>query len=203
MSEKQKLIDKLTPAQEAIIPVYLEEYRKIALSTELCDRTKAEAAITDAYRYLGHKDPQFIWVDSPFEGARKAAQIAKGSEDVSPKECAEQAKEATYGSFEAYWVSFYAFIAEQLPVEKKDNLIDIVKEIVKNCGTYWTFENTVVISEKPSEIHLNAEGQLHNTDGMAIKFRDGKGAYLINGVRYKSLMDYTINKHVNADQSNG
>ncbi|MFN6512933.1 MAG: hypothetical protein RMY29_000355 [Nostoc sp. CreGUA01] len=39
------LIEKLTPEQEALIPVYREKWRAIALSTERIDREKAAEAV--------------------------------------------------------------------------------------------------------------------------------------------------------------
>lgn len=47
------LIDKLTPEQEALIPVYRDKWRAIALSTERIDREKAAEAVEKAYEILG------------------------------------------------------------------------------------------------------------------------------------------------------
>ena len=185
-----KQIDKLTPEQEAMIPVYLEEYLKIALSTEPCDRAKAEAAVKASYRYQKLPEPEVVWADSPFAGAKIAAQLENGTEDVTPKQIAEQASKASYGSFEAYWVSFYAFIAEQLPVQK-DELIDIVKDIVKNCGVYWTFEDVVVLTEKPVSISM-VNDKLHDTEKKALLYKDGSGVCAVNGVVYSSLLEVAL-----------
>lgn len=182
-----KQIDKLTKEQEEQIPVYLERYLKIALSTEPCDRPKAEAAIKASYRYQKLAEPEIVWADSPFAGAKIAAQLENGTEEVTPKQIAEQASKASYGSFEAYWVSFYAFIAEQLPV-KKDELIDIVKEIVQHCGVYWTFEDIVVLTEKPISISMQND-KLHNTERKALEYKDGTGVCAVDGVVYSSLLE--------------
>lgn len=186
------MIESLTEEQKSQIPVYLERYLKMGLSTEPCDRAKAEAAITASYEYTKRPKPEFVWADSPFKGAVIAAQLAKGDLDVSREEISEQASKASYGSFEAYWISFYAFIAEQLPVTK-DNLIDITKEIGANCGVYWTFEDIVVITEKPVAIHME-DKKLHNPNGMALEYKDGTGIYAINGTVYDSLMDVALEK---------
>jgi hypothetical protein len=187
------MIDKLTPEQEAKIPAYLDEYMRIGLSTEPCDKIKAEEAIARSYAYLKLPAPKFHWTSSPFAGAKLAAQINKGSEDVTKEEISEMASKASYGSFEAYWVAFYAFIAEQLPVQK-DELIDIVKDIIKNSGVYWTFKNNVVISEKPVAIHMK-DKKLHNPDGLALEYPDGTGIFAIEGKSYPSLLDMTIAEH--------
>ena len=58
-------IDKLTPEQEALIPVYREKWRKIAESTEPLDCRKARKAVKAAYKLIGRKEPKLIFVKSP------------------------------------------------------------------------------------------------------------------------------------------
>lgn len=191
-NNNKKLISALTPEQEAQIPVYRERFRQIGLSTEPTDKAKAEAAIRRAYAYLSKSgnevpDPEIVWAESPMAGQVLAAQYAKGSLDVTEKEVQEQASTASYGSFEAYWVSVYAYIAEQLPVEK-DELADIAVDIVTNCGVYWTFEDLVVMTPKPTEIHMK-DGALHNTTGLALAYPDSDGLYAVNGEVKNSLME--------------
>ncbi|MBD2185100.1 hypothetical protein [Planktothrix sp. FACHB-1355] len=62
----QTKIEKLTPQQEALIPVYREKWRKIALSTEAIDRQKAANSIKVAYELIGYQEPEIIFCDSPF-----------------------------------------------------------------------------------------------------------------------------------------
>ena len=58
-------IEKLTQKQEALIPVYREKWRRIALSTEAIDRQKASNAIKAAYELMGYPEPEIIFCDSP------------------------------------------------------------------------------------------------------------------------------------------
>jgi hypothetical protein len=58
-------IATLTPEQEALIPVYRDKWRAIALSTQPSDRVQAEAAIKRAYAALGKKEPQVRFFSSP------------------------------------------------------------------------------------------------------------------------------------------
>jgi hypothetical protein len=51
-------IEKLTPEQEALIPIYLEKWQKIALSTEAIDRQKASDAIKSAYNLINISEPK-------------------------------------------------------------------------------------------------------------------------------------------------
>lgn len=179
-----KLIDELTPEQEALIPKYLAEYKAIGTSTEPTDRAKAEAAVLASYAYLKMDKPEIIWAEDPIAGAKLA-------QEYSSEPMPDPASYASYGSFEAYWVSTYAYIAEVLPVEK-DELIDIVKDIVKNCGVYWTFEGLVILTPKPIKIKFNDKEELHCEDGYAVEYASGYGWYALNGNRYGSLAELTM-----------
>ena len=64
------LIEKLTPEQEALIPVYREKWRQIALSTKPIDRQKAAEAVKAAYKLIGESEPEIIYFDSPYAAAR-------------------------------------------------------------------------------------------------------------------------------------
>lgn len=64
----QGKIEKLTPEQEALIPVYVEKWLKIALSTEPIDREKAAEAVKEGYCLVGLPIPKIIFSDSPYTG---------------------------------------------------------------------------------------------------------------------------------------
>ena len=59
----------LTPEQEALIPVYQEKWKAIALSTEPINRQRAEAAIKAVYAIMGKNAPQIRFCSSPYEAS--------------------------------------------------------------------------------------------------------------------------------------
>lgn len=63
-----EIISELTPEQEALIPVYREKWRKIALSTERIDREKAAESVKAVYVFLGKPEPEIIFCNSPNAG---------------------------------------------------------------------------------------------------------------------------------------
>lgn len=63
---KDKIITQLTSEQEALIPVYREKWRKIALSTERIDRQKAAEAVKAAYTLINLPEPEILFYDSPY-----------------------------------------------------------------------------------------------------------------------------------------
>ena len=61
------LIRQLTAEQEVMIPVYLEKWWRIALSTQPINRQRAQAAVEAAYAVMGRRSPQVFFVSGPNE----------------------------------------------------------------------------------------------------------------------------------------
>jgi hypothetical protein len=59
------------------------------------------------------------------------------------------------------------------------------EKIARSCGWWWPFEGAVVLTDRPSVIARDHEGELHRTDGPALAYRDGYGLWAIHGVRVK------------------
>jgi hypothetical protein len=60
------MIEKLTPEQEALLPVYRDKWIAIGLSNETANRPRAEAGIAMAYQIAKLPPPKEIkWFDSP------------------------------------------------------------------------------------------------------------------------------------------
>ena len=184
------MIDKLTKAQEDLIPKYREEYRAIGLSTGPTDKVKAEAAITELYTYMKQPQPKFIWHPSPYKGLVEATTLAAGTPDFTADQMTEQLDAANFASFDAYWVALYAYIADNLPIQH-DGLIEIVKKVTKNCGVCWLFETVAVMTEKPIYIGMKDE-RLHNENGLALEYADGTGVVAVNGTQYDSLLEAAV-----------
>jgi hypothetical protein len=53
----------------------------------------------------------------------------------------------------------------------------------KMVGWWWPFDSVVVVTRKPNELHLDAEGRLHCENGIAVSYRDGWGLHAWHGIR--------------------
>ncbi|WP_287325493.1 DUF6745 domain-containing protein [Okeania sp. SIO1F9] len=62
----KKLITKLTPDQETLIPVYRKKWHTIAHSTQPINRQKATKAIQLAYNLMGDPNPEIVFCESPY-----------------------------------------------------------------------------------------------------------------------------------------
>ena len=58
-------IERLTPEQEAMLPVYRDKWLKIGLDTSSCDRPQAEHWMSEIYRQADLVKPSVIWAESP------------------------------------------------------------------------------------------------------------------------------------------
>ena len=57
-------ITQLTLEQEALISIYREKWRKIALSTERVDKKRAVESIQAVYNFLGYSEPEILFFES-------------------------------------------------------------------------------------------------------------------------------------------
>lgn len=88
------MITHLTPEQEALIPVYREKWRKIAISTEPIDRQKATEAVKAAYTAISRQEPEILFCDSPDAAHEMYCKLSSNTssdlEDEFWKELVEQ-----------------------------------------------------------------------------------------------------------------
>jgi hypothetical protein len=57
-----------------------------------------------------------------------------------------------------------------------------ILEIARSAGWWWPFQNAVILTERPTELHMR-DGRLHNDEGSAILYPDGTGVWALNGLR--------------------
>jgi hypothetical protein len=77
--------------------------------------------------------------------------------------------------------SYFDFCVHILKYHQFQEQITILEEFVRNCGWTFFFENIVLISNRPTQIHINNDNHLHAEDAPAIVFRDGYKLYAYNG----------------------
>lgn len=59
---------------------------------------------------------------------------------------------------------------------------EIDEALTRSCGWVWWHENVVAISDRPSAIHRDEQGRLHNESGPSIAYRDGWALHHWHGV---------------------
>ena len=193
-----KKIEKLTPEQEARIPVIRNKWINIGLSVDPCDRDEAVKWIKLAYKQGGFDPPEhFFFYKSPSAGAIAAMRASEDESleviknttiedlvnltDDERKKCANQLSECGYGNQDADWLSFYDFFKEDLSdtVKRLEPLINLAK----HCSWYWPFDKCCLLVERPVYINFDDNKRLHHEFRKALEFGDGEGLYMYHGVR--------------------
>lgn len=87
-----------------------------------------------------------------------------------------------YGSHDAGWLSFYDFVSEEL------GLADVVKplqpwlKLARTCGWWAPYDEVCILTHRHTEVHLDDQQRLSNNKGLAVKYRDGSGIWVIDGL---------------------
>lgn len=192
-----KKLEKLTPEQEAMLPQIRDEWLAIGLATGPVDRARIERAVKVIYERGGYTVPPIVWCDSPYEGAKLAAQMAKpectGPDfrcEVSKKEISDQVWQACYGQHDASWLAFYDAMRRFGLVEETAPFEGGLWEM-GHCGWWWPFDGVCICTERSLELHRDGQERgftLHREDGPAMVWPDGFGVYSWHGVLVPKLV---------------
>jgi hypothetical protein len=164
------MITELTPEQWKRCEEVKEEVLQIAFGGGRINEERLKKGLERAYALFDKKLPKVVIVDSP-----KAAIDYLVDYDASTM---------LYGSQELYWIAFYKFM-EEIGVEYDKELsekLDILHQISTECEWWFPYEDVVVVSQRPTEVHLNENSVLHNQTGPAVLYADGFSIYSWNGV---------------------
>ena len=89
------------------------------------------------------------------------------------------------GGQDAYWLSFAEFgekIGARYSARTKE-FFEAYRGYALTCGWMFAFKPMAFVSDRPAEIHFDAQRRLHSPDGMAVRFRDGWGVHAWHGLR--------------------
>ena len=56
------------------------------------------------------------------------------------------------------------------------------RKVCESVNYIWSNRHFIMVCERPTEIHRNDRDQLHNEKGLAIRYPDGWGLYMIDGI---------------------
>jgi hypothetical protein len=214
-------IEKLTPAQEALIPIIRDRAIQRALFDKPeVDVKRAREAINWLYEKAGKRTPKyFISVSSPLalqfaanllknHGAQVGAQVWAQVRDQVGDQVRDQvwaqvwdqvwAQKIEFYSWaytglgwDAYWFPFGEYFKE-IGVLKYQDFEQYAEILESGIFMSLQFENCAIVCERPQIIHRNETHQLHYDQGPAIKWRDGYEMYLLFGVRFEKELYWKI-----------
>ena len=90
------------------------------------------------------------------------------------------------GAADAAWASFVSFFRDVVSLELDDSVqqqFSLTETLAMSCGFVLWHGHVLAISDRPAEIHRDAEGRLHNAAGPSVSWRDGWRQYHWRGLR--------------------
>jgi len=83
-----------------------------------------------------------------------------------------------------HWAGYYSYyyVMGQLGVTECHRMAGQMLTAL-SAGWWWCYQGFAVVSDRPAELHRDAQGRLHCADGMAVRYRDGWGFHAWHGVR--------------------
>ena len=80
------------------------------------------------------------------------------------------------------WVGFYDFYHRTLGLSQAVKPIQSLRLLCRSLGAFCIYDNIAFLSDRPSNIRINSQRQLHCDGDVAVEYRDGSGFYFLNGV---------------------
>ena len=189
-------ISELSNEQKAQFPFYVKKWTDFGLSTEPTNKEMAEEGVKLAYQAAKKPPPlKYFWLKSPMGGAilyeifknqSVGASVGASVMDSGGASVWDSVRDsvgaACYGQHDASWIGFYDFFREASSLkEETEPLLGLTKTVMA-CGWWWPFENAVILTDRPSELHRDQRGRLHKDGGASLLYQDGWGLYRWHGV---------------------
>jgi len=208
---KKTKIEKLTPEQEAKMPEYSAKWIAVGTNTDRLDKARTEKIINQFRKLISMSaDVPLIILDNPLEAWAAChlitdhgvpiEQLDTALDDLfngNPKKYKIPPAQIPWqsGSFFAGTFSFYDFMFEEVGVEVDAELYVKYKtwEATAQLGCIYPMKEYTVVSQKPTEIYLSEQNQLHRDGGAALVYA-GRGdlkVYSLNGVRVPQYVAVT------------
>ena len=191
-TEKPKIIDKLTPEQEALLDVYYERWLAIGTSIEPTDFAEAKEALELVYRCANVDPPaEILHMQSPMAAAEWEKAQGLSTNGVGS---------VIYGNHDASWLGFYEYMHEVVGIDCSE--LNGLWRLARACGWCWVYDDIAVITDRPCTLHTDDQGNLHCGDGPAIAYGDGFKLYFWHGV---AVEEYIIERpeEITVEKING
>ena len=164
------------------------KWSKIGLSTEPVDIQEAMEAIKKAYEMAGLTPPDAYLgpFNNPLECAKAQIIVSNLPEDTNFNDLknvdipegkefnAEELYKAIqmqqYGFLDSSWLCSYDFMKEVLDIKELESLEGLML-VAEKVGWWAAYDKVAFFQHRPLEMHFDENGELHNEEGPAIKWR--------------------------------
>lgn len=201
-------IEKLTSAQEALMPSYVEKWIKIGTDTNQCPEDTAKEIVGDFRKLIGlKKKVPTVFAENPieawvlcclYEHKVPLNDLYAEMEKVFAYESDYEIPQASLPFNDISLCSTFSFYDYMLSVVgvKLDAKLLAKYKVWERTSMVWgiyPLANLTVVCKKPLEVHLNENNVLHRDGGPALVF-GGLGefqTYQLNGVEVPEYLAVT------------
>lgn len=85
------------------------------------------------------------------------------------------------GSHDGSWLAFYEYFLEKMNEKKCESSRGLFK-MARCCGWWSPYVAFAVFQHRHESISITPDEQISNMNGPAVKYRDGYGLYIMNGI---------------------
>lgn len=188
-------------------------WMEAGLSTEPCDRSKAETAVKAAYSAAGFQEPAIIWMDSPLGGCYASAvitELSKGKREQLWGQLGDQLGGQLWGQLwgqlrDQLWDQLGGQLGDQLGFElspwreaywialytkalqlahlPESEKLNSLAAACRETGWWWPRQGIAILTDRPSVLKRDVQNRLHCEDGPALLYRDRYALYAWHGTR--------------------
>jgi hypothetical protein len=168
----------------------LETWERHALSTTLADHMVVERRIAEIYARREKTAPRVEWASSPltFDARRRAIKAKPLHRRPPPFYWSTLVDGTAWHVWMHIWSHADRDLEEGLPLDDFSAALAAADgapglyDLVRNTSWFAFYEDTALVLERPSELHVDADGLLHNPAGPAVTFADGWAIWALEGV---------------------
>ena len=169
------MITELTNEQKALMETYRKKGIEIGIDTTEVSDADIQDAVNCIYKHILKKDVPEIKITASPQAAWNAVREHSNNKDM------EYIHPYIDGHIFSYFFAYYDYMSEVLDVEYSvQKQYDELRKCLK-FGNMYPLEDVCIVSKKPVEVHF-VDGNYHNENGMAVRYEDGFGIYMLNGV---------------------
>jgi hypothetical protein len=187
-----RIVDKLTPEQEALLDTYYERWLAIGMSTAPVNVEEAKAALNLVYTAAGQEPPkEILYFSNPMEAAEWERNEGLSISGVGS---------VIYGNHDASWLGFYEYVHEVVGVDCSE-LVGLWA-LARAAGWCWVYDDIAVITGRPTRLKVDDQANMHCEDGPAISYADDFKLYFWHGV---AVEEYIIERpeEITVEKING
>lgn len=183
--------NELNEEQLKLLEQYGKEWEAVTLSTNRCDPKKTQKIIAEIYQLCGFEPAKNFTICPSPKAANSLINSLLGETDIHFNSTTLR------GSLDSYWIAFYLFFEEVMNVQYSEihhKKLQLVKQLAQECFLWWAYDTHVIVSEKPTEIHIDENFRPHSRSRPALAFEDGYQIFAINGIHVKEHIVMTPDK---------